>query len=80
MARETLNKPHEILAVAEFVRSNSKYPMSYKVMRKSVDGYDVYLPSPLDELSALYGAWLLEHPSPYVKLHFTHADISPPED
>lgn len=77
--RERLDTSHEILAVANYVRYGPGIPMSFKTMRKEVDGYDVYLPKPIDETAAQYARWLLDHPHPDVTLHFTRADIQPEE-
>lgn len=73
--REILATPHEILAVANYVRENGRYPVSFKVMRRDVSGYDVYLPFPVDETSAHYAQYLLDHPHPDVRLFFTQDDI-----
>lgn len=73
---EKLNQPHEILAVANFVQEGGRSPMSFRVMRRIVDGYEVSLPKPLDATSAQYAEWLLKHPHPDVILKFTEADLN----
>lgn len=75
MTIERVSTSHEIMAVANFVRSGSRAPMSLKKTNTVVDWYEVFLPRHLDADAIAYAEYLLNHPSPYVRCNFTHDDL-----
>jgi hypothetical protein len=67
---ERVDTTEGILAVANFVNERPSRPSSFQSPGAYVDGYDVYLPSYLDQTSAFYAEWLSKHPHARVRLHY----------